>query len=169
MHTYQLFSRSFQLIGKPYLVEALLTELETRRFFEVGSKKFRLLQCGETAILRNLKDCDYAASFRFPEYPKLLKRFNKIVADTDVFLNSIHSPMKGRFHIHEKRRAFLSANKRSCFSTSNFVEPKESDYVCIQRAFYNSNPIDFDSDESVNYIDNNGNVICTMGVYEIPD
>lgn len=166
MHTYQIFSRREQIVGKPYMIEALLTELETRKCFNFRGKKFRVLQCGEISILQNLKSDDYKASFRFSECPELLERFNKLLEDTHVFLNLIHTPMNGEFHLFEQRRAFLSANKRACFCTSNYEKPEECFHEWIQRAFYNGQPIEYDEDDG----EYDGDTFAyRWDMYEIPD
>ena len=78
-----------QLIGFDILMEKLLDEIP-RRQFECCGKRFTVLLCGETALLASTKAEGYKASFRFKSNQKLNKRYEQLLASTDVFLNPIH-------------------------------------------------------------------------------
>jgi hypothetical protein len=65
-------------------------------------------------ILKNIQSEENRVEFRLAEDKILNERFLKILMETDVFLNPIHSPMGNQGKI-QKRREFLSQNEKYYF------------------------------------------------------
>ncbi len=108
--------------NKDCLLQNYLEVLKSERLFKVGSKKVRLIICGENNILRNKQKQGNKVAFRSYDND-LQKRFNSILKDTDVFLNPAHTPM-GNIGKLKKRWAYLSEGGRSSlFTTNECVKP----------------------------------------------
>jgi hypothetical protein len=119
----------------PDAIEHLILDLETRRKFTVAGRQVVILQCGEISILRNIQSEANRAEFRLKWDDGLCKRFNKILNNTDIILNPMHSPM-GNQDKMSKRRELFSANNRTYLSTANFdgvdsINGKSLQYACI--------------------------------------
>lgn len=135
MFTSQLFTDTNDINACPGLAEHLILDLETRRKFSVANRKVLVLQCGENGILRNIQSENNRVEFRFPNLPRLLKRFENVIEKADIILNPMHSPMGNQGKI-SKRREYFSANNRAYFSTANFDDAKSMmnkslQYACI--------------------------------------
>ncbi|MBQ9654061.1 MAG: hypothetical protein IJV32_07570 [Bacteroidales bacterium] len=115
MFTSQVFATAEDINGFEVLMEKLFDEIP-RRQFECCGKRFTVLLCGETALLASAKAEGYKASFRFKSNPKLNKRYEQLLASTDVFLNPIHD-LQGEQGVMSQRRATLSADGRYYLST----------------------------------------------------
>jgi hypothetical protein len=134
MNTYQIFAESRHINGKPYVAEHLLQDLETRREFTVANHKAIVIQCGENGILKNIQSEGNRAVFRFQDDDGLNNRFEKVMSNTDIILNPIHSPMGNQGKML-KRREYFSAKNRAYFSTANFDNGIEN--KSLQYAFFN--------------------------------
>jgi hypothetical protein len=99
------------------LIKTYLSKLEEERLFNVGNKNVRLIICGENNILRNKQKENNDVCFRIDE-DDLINQFQFIIKDTDIFLNSAHTPM-GNLGKLKKRWLYLSQNNRICLFTTN--------------------------------------------------
>lgn len=115
MYTSQIFA-NHEDINKNHILMAKLMDEIPRRQIECCGKRITILQCGETALLASAKAEGYKASFRFKDNPELNKRYEAMLASTDIFLNPIHTP-QGEQGVMAQRRATLSADKRYYLST----------------------------------------------------
>ncbi|NLZ18948.1 MAG: hypothetical protein GXY24_01585 [Bacteroidales bacterium] len=112
MYTSQVFSKAEEVNGKTVLMEKLLDELP-RRQFTCCEKRFTVLQCGESAIVSDKG----GGEFQFKDNPGLNERFEKLMEETDVFLNPIHTIQGHQNHI-SRRRSVLSSGGRYYLSAS---------------------------------------------------
>lgn len=115
MYTSQIFATADEIKGQEVLMARLFDELP-RRQFECCGKRITVLHCGETALLASAKSEGYKATFRFKDNPDLNKRYDAMLASTDIFLNPIHT-IQGEQGVMAQRRATLSAHGRYYFST----------------------------------------------------
>jgi hypothetical protein len=136
MYSYQIFAESSQIDGMPYIADHLITELETRRKLKVANHKAIVIQCGENGILKNIQSKGNSAVFRFQDDTELNNRFEKVIGNTDIILNPIHSPMGNQGKM-SKRREYFSANNRAYFSTANFAEVNGIENKSLQYAVLN--------------------------------
>lgn len=118
LHTCQQFATSSEANSNELLVPNLIHELENNRKIIIDNRTFRIIQCGELNVLRNLQNNGNKVLFRFIDDSDLNKRFETILNETDCFLNPIHSPMGNQGKL-KARRVFLSENGRGYFSVSN--------------------------------------------------
>lgn len=116
MYTSQLFSTNRDLQGKKALMEKFFDELP-RRQFEWCEKLITIILCGENSFLSGSRKKNLEADFRFKDETHLLKRFNQLLTETDLFLNPIHS-IQGEQGVMSRRRKLLSSEGRYYFSTS---------------------------------------------------
>ena len=141
MYTCQVFSQAEHVNGNAVLMEKLLDEMP-RRQFECCGKKFTVLQCGESAIVSGKGD----GEFRFKENQTMNQRFEKLMKDTDVFLNPIHT-FQGRQNQISKRRSVLSSNKRYYLSAACTESWEQSlDLKSLQYICYNGEEIVIEPD-----------------------
>lgn len=130
MYTSQVFSTADHVNGNAVLMNKLLDEMP-RRQFKCCGKRFAVLLCGESAIVSGKGE----GEFRFKENPAMNKRFEKLMNETDVFLNPIHS-IQGHQNQISKRRSVLSSNGRyylSAACTENreqSLDLKSLQYIC---------------------------------------
>ena len=117
LHTSQLFVDSKDIDKNEALGERYINELETRRCFQVDDKSCMVIQCGENNIIRNIQNEKNRPVFRFQKRPDLEDRFKKLLRETDIILNPIHTPMGNQGKM-QKRREYLSADGRYYFSVS---------------------------------------------------
>jgi hypothetical protein len=142
LNTNQLFSTSDEIENNIELAERLLSEFEFNRQFKINGKQVLVIQCGELNILKNIQSENNSVEFRLSSDVKLKKKFNEILKSTDIVLNPIHSPMGNQGKM-EKRRLFLSKNKKYYFSTSNTkVDAENLNLPSLQYAFYNKKPME---------------------------
>ena len=99
------------------LIKKYLSKLEEERLFNIGNKNVRLIICGENNILRNKQKENNNVCFRIDDND-LNNQFQSIIKDTDIFLNSAHTPM-GNLGKLKKRWIYLSQNHRICLFTTN--------------------------------------------------
>lgn len=118
--TSQIFTTANEIDGDEVLMAKLLDEIP-RRQFKCGGMRITVLQCGETALLASTKAEGYKASFRFKDNVELNKRYEEMLASTDIFLNPIHTP-QGRQWVMAQRRATLSADGRYYFMTGSLPQ-----------------------------------------------
>ena len=127
MLTSQVFATADDIGGNEVLMAKLLDEIP-RRQFECCGKRVTVLHCGETALLASSKGEGYKASFRFKNNPELNKRYESLLASTDVFLNPIHD-LQGEQGVMSQRRVTLSADGRYYLSTCALNEEMEGSYT----------------------------------------
>ena len=137
----QLFESSHEINNNYELGSRLINELKTRRKFKIKGKQFLILQCGELNILKNIQSKGNSIEFRLADNMELSRSFEKIIKNTNIFLNPMHTPMgnKGKM---QKRRQFLSEKSRAYFSVSNTkLDGKDLKLKGLQYAYKNSNPL----------------------------
>lgn len=141
MYTNQLFSTSGEIEGNYELADRLVHELETRRYLNLKGLRTLVLQCGELNILRNYQSLDNKVEFRFEDDRDLKTRFSRLLSQTDIVINPIHSVMGNQGKM-SKRRAYLSRNNRCYFSTSNTKEDSDNlKTESLQYAYCNGKPL----------------------------
>jgi len=141
LYTNQIFTESIEIENNYQLADRLLYEFENKRKFKINKISFLVIQCGEMNILKNIQSEENRVEFRLAEEEALNERFLKILNETDVFLNPIHSPMGNQGKI-QKRREFLSKNEKYYFSTSNTKDDSRNlDLKSLQYAFYDGNDL----------------------------
>lgn len=123
LFTNQLFSTHDEIDNNEMLCERFIHELKNKRHFVIKEKSILILQCGELNIIKNLQGKDNQPIFRIPHREDLQARFEKLLEETDIVLNPIHTPMGNQGKMH-KRRELLSANNRFYFSVSQNGERK---------------------------------------------
>lgn len=135
LFTNQLFSTHDEIDNNEMLCERFIHELENKRHFVIKEKSILILQCGELNIIKNLQGKENQPIFRIPQREDLQARFEKILEETDIVLNPIHTPMGNQGKMH-KRRELLSANNRFYFSVSHNGERKMEAHS-LQYAYHN--------------------------------
>lgn len=135
LFTNQLFSTHDEIDNNEMLCERFIHELENKRHFVIKGKSILILQCGELNIIKNLQGKENQPIFRIPQREDLQARFEKILEETDIVLNPIHTPMGNQGKMH-KRRELLSANNRFYFSVSHNGERKMEAHS-LQYAYHN--------------------------------
>ena len=139
LYTNQLFTRSQEIAGNYQLADQLIHELETRRKVKIKGLNFRIIQCGEINILKNVQSENNRVEFRLGDDADLADRFDRLLQATDVILNPIHTPMGNQGKM-QKRREFLSADNRYYFSASNTKEGSHDlNRRSLQYAFHDGN------------------------------
>ncbi|WP_181307418.1 hypothetical protein [Rufibacter sp. XAAS-G3-1] len=138
-HTHQIFTDSSEINKNKYCAEQLLHELTSNRKFTVKDKRISLLVCGEINILKNIQSEDNRVEFRVQD-KELRKSFDSILAQTDIFLNPLHTPMGNQGKM-EKRRTFLSAKGKAYFSAANMDNEAVLENRKLHYAFANGNEI----------------------------
>ena len=130
MFTSQIFAKAEEVNNNEVLVQKLFDELPRRQFTCKG-KRFTVLQCGESAIVSGKGD----GEFQCKENLELNDRFDRLLKETDVFLNPIHT-IQGRQNHISKRRNVLSSEGRYYFSTAcpkkfeQALTLKSLQYIC---------------------------------------
>lgn len=142
LFTCQLFSASDHIAKNESLAERFINELETRRKLEVNGKKVLVLQCGERWILANTKEGNnWKSYFRFPNRPDLEDRFFKLLDQTDIILNPVHTAGERSFYV-ESQAQLLSSHGRCFFYTADTGNRTERvDAVFNQYAYRNGIPL----------------------------
>lgn len=136
LNTNQLFTQSFEIEGNYELAARLLHELETNRIIEIKGMNILIIQCGEINILKNIQNEKNRVEFRLSDDQSLNDKFTNLIKETNIILNPIHSPMGNQGKI-QKRREYLSKNKRYYFSASNTkVDSKNLELKSLQYAFF---------------------------------
>lgn len=141
LYTNQLFSTSGQIEGNYELADRFLHELETKRNFSINGLNTLVLQCGELNILKNYQSDDNRVEFRLSDDKDLKKRFDKLLKNSQLILNPIHTPMGNQGKMN-KRRIYLSFQKRLYFSTSNTKEESKNLILeSLQYAYFDGKPM----------------------------
>lgn len=141
MFTNQLFTQSIDIEYNYELGRRFLHELERNRTFEIEGCRILVIQCGEINILKNIQSDDNRVEFRLCDDERLRNQFLRILNDSKIILNPIHSPMGNQGKM-EKRRVYFSQDNRFYFSTSNSKEGSSNlDLKSLQYAYYNGYPI----------------------------
>lgn len=120
LYTSQIFTSAEEINREDVLMAKLLDEMP-RRQFECCGKRITVLLCGETALLESTEAENYRATFRFKDNAELNRRYEEMLASTDIFLNPIHTP-QGRQWVMAQRRATLSADGRYYFLTGSLPQ-----------------------------------------------
>ena len=102
-------------------INSFVDDFEEKRKKVVCGKVVRVVICGEMNVLKTIKDKNYEASIRYPGSDEAV-RFERLLAETDIILNYLHSPQYSRQHIHGRRREFFSNDKKVFVSTNNYDE-----------------------------------------------
>ena len=137
LNTNQLFATSREIEGNYELARRLIYEFQSHRILTIKGYKFLTLQCGELNILKNIQSDNNRVEFRLSDDLQLTEKFEQIIKETNIFLNPIHSPMANQGKM-QKRREYLTINKRYYFSTSNTKEDSDNlSLRSLQYAFYN--------------------------------
>jgi|GEM_PF-2438160 len=112
LYTSQIFETEEDIEGNDAIMDKLMDEFKRRQFACCGNR-ITVLQGGETAMLAGSGvDMD----FRFSGNPVLNRRFQGLMAGTDIFLNPVHEAADGSGLLLQ-RMAALSADGRWCLST----------------------------------------------------
>ena len=153
----QRFSTGSELQQNQNLFVDFYEEWESGlRTFVSGGKRFTILMCGETAMLRCRRNGGKlsSAEFRFKD-SSLQEKYQKILDGTDVFLNMIHTN-QGEQGVMKRKRNIFSADGKYYFSTatynglSGFSKSKS-----LQYAVYNGgsiSPIECETKKTDEYI-----------------
>lgn len=144
LFTNQFFATSQEIENNETLCERFINELETRRQITIMDKNCLIFQCGEINIVKNIQKEGNRPVFRLSQRKDLMERFEKVLNNTNIILNPIHTPMGNQGKM-EKRREFFSDNNRFYFSTSQngtrVVKGEKKaipmDADILQYAFYN--------------------------------
>lgn len=141
MFTNQLFSQSLEIENNYELGRRFLHELQIHRMFEVHGFKILIIQCGEINILKNIQSENNRVEFRLSDDANMGKDFLRILGDSNIILNPIHTPMGNQGKM-EKRRVYLSQDSRYYFSTSNSkADSSNLDLKSLQYAYCDGLPI----------------------------
>jgi len=97
LFTNQIFSSVDSIKGNYELANRFLHELETNRRLKINGMNITILQCGEILILEYCKSEDKGVKFRFSDDTGLNSRFEKILSNTDILLES-------NSHANDKKR-----------------------------------------------------------------
>lgn len=153
----KIFELDDDIFGNEALMSRFMDDLP-RRQLKVRGNRITVLLGGETALLESA-----AQGFRFKDNPLLERKFQGMMASTDIFLNpfgdmSLESPLAA------ERCAALSAGGRCCFSTGILSRPLLADFRAkgLQRIFRDGREISVRPDVR----DDAGYVSRT---FEIPD
>lgn len=160
MHTFQHFTTSDTIEKNPFLAEAFVNELETRRQFEVNGYNCLLLQCGENNILKNIQSDNNNVIIRI-EDKSIERRFKNVLEGSDIILNAIHKPQYGNQNKLHKRREFFSLNGRIYISTNNCKELSQK-AKSVQYAYYDSKELE----NPISFIDENGKYLYRVFEFE---
>jgi hypothetical protein len=159
LYTNQIFSQSSQIEGNYELAARLLHEFETNRIIKIKETSILIIQCGEINILKNIQSEDNRVEFRLSDDKSLKNRFKKTLKETKIIFNPIHTPMGNQGKM-QKRREFLSNDKRYYFSTCNTKEDSNNlELKSLQYALYNG--------ESLSEIDTMMTEYSISRIYEI--
>lgn len=160
MHTFQHFTTSDTIEKNPFLAEAFVNELETRRQFEVNGYNCLLLQCGENNILKNIQSDNNNVIIRI-EDKSIERRFKNVLEGSDIILNAIHKPQYGNQNKLHKRREFFSLNGRIYLSTNNCKELSQK-AKSVQYAYHDGKELD----NPIPFIDENGRYMYRVFEFE---
>ena len=112
LYTSQIFETEDDIAGNEALMDKLMDEFKRRQFACCGNR-ITVLQGGETAMLAG---AGLKLDFRFSGNAVLNRRYQSLLAGTDIFLNPVHDPAVDR-NLTLQRLAALSADGRWCLST----------------------------------------------------
>ena len=111
LYTSQIFETEEDIDGNEAIMDKLMDEMKRRQFACCGNR-ITVLQGGETAMLAGT---GVNLDFRFSANGVLNRRYQSLLAGTDVFLNPVHEAADGRGLL--QRLAALSADGRWALST----------------------------------------------------
>ena len=147
---YQVFATSHEISKNSSKMEEFLVEqFFHKRRFQIQNKILRWIICGEINLLKNNQNNKNEVKFRFSENSYLNQAFEKIFAETNIFVNPTHTEMGNQGKL-ERRRQFLSQNNRVFCSVSNLDLQKhkiQSSFNTLKRfdslqyCFFNGEPV----------------------------
>lgn len=148
LFTNQFFSTKAEIEKNESLCERFINELKTRRHLNVKGKNCLVLQCGEINIIKSIQKEGNRPIFRHDQRKDLEEQFYSLIDNSDIILNPIHTPMGNQGKM-EKRREFLSKEKRYYFSVSQNGKRvrRENEFEIsinsssLQYSFYDGKPI----------------------------
>lgn len=112
LYSSQIFETDEDIDGNEALMDKLMDEFKRRQFACCGNR-ITVLQGGETALLSG---SGVGLDFRFSGNAVLNRRYQSLLAGTDIFLNPVHEASDGRGLLLQ-RLAALSADGRWALST----------------------------------------------------
>lgn len=112
LYTSQVFETEEDINGNDAIMDKLMDEMKRRQFACCGNR-ITVLQGGETAMLAG---SGVNLDFRFSANGVLNRRYQSLLAGTDIFLNPVHETSDARGQLLQ-RMAALSADGRWCFYT----------------------------------------------------
>jgi len=143
---FQYFKESSEVENNPQKMSSYLEKLTNERLVKFKGLKLLLIICGEITFLKSMQSGKNQAIIR-SKVPETILKYNELISKTDVFINPQHTPM-GRQGNLDKKRKFLSANKRCYCSTTNtdvIVKydriMKTLDGSSLQYFYYNGNKV----------------------------
>lgn len=153
LNTHQLFAQSSDIENDNEFTDKFIHELEEKRRIKIKGYSVLIIQCGEINILKNIQSENNRVEFRLRQNKELNNRFIKLLSDSDIILNPIHTPMGNQGKL-KKRREFLTQNNKYYFSASNTNEvPNKLSLKSLQYAYYNKTALEeIDSIVEKNYI-----------------
>lgn len=148
LYTNQLFTQSSEIEDNYELADRMLNEFETKRNLNINGYKVLIIQCGELNIIKNFQSDNNNVDFRLSDNKTLKSKFLRIIKESKIILNPIHTPMGNQGKLN-KRRVYLSKNKKYYFSVSNSKKQSENLRLkSIQYAFYNGRPMSCSDEKS---------------------
>lgn len=143
---YQYFTISDEVDNNPKKMNAYLEKLKNERIFKFKGLNLLLIICGEINFLRSIQSGKKQAIIR-SKVPETIDNFNEFLSKIDIFINPQHSPMSRQGNL-DKKRMFLSANKRIYCSTANTNTIADDNRVMktlngssIQYFYFNGNKV----------------------------
>ena len=138
LYTSQLFETEEDIEGNEAIVDKLMDEMKRRQFACCGNR-ISVLLGGETALLRGA-GTDMA--FRFGGNAALTRRFQGLLASTDIFLNPVGGMTEPR-SITSQRLAALSADGRWCLTTGSLDRDRMGNFSDkgIQRIYHDGREV----------------------------
>ena len=149
----QIFSSSKEVNKYPIkLHEYFKEQFQEKRKFEFRDKILRWIVCGEINFLINIQNQNNKVLFRLSNDKYLKSKFDKISAETDIYINPSHTQMGNQGKM-QKRREFLSQDNKIYCSVANLDLKKHREskkdnalvslnsFKSLQYCFYNSKNI----------------------------
>lgn len=118
----QYFSRAREIEADNAVVKDYLAHLNKNRKFITKNLVGRVIICGEQNIVMNHQSEDNRVAFRMPHVKELREQFDKIFAETQIFVNPAHTPMGNQGKLKKRREFFSQDNRIYCFTTNNATD-----------------------------------------------
>ena len=138
LYTSQLFETEEDIEGNEAIVDKLMDEMRRRQFACCGNR-ISVLQGGETAIVSGTGT---SVDFRFSGNTVLSRRYQGMLASTDIFLNPVAGMTEPR-SAASQRLAALSAGGRWCLTTGTLDRDRMGSFTDkgLQRIFHDGKEI----------------------------